>query len=206
MLSDRLNKGKERLDDALETIKALCEPVVPPKGTKEYIAYFCGNTQIPEDLKDSEPKRVALYKAVISLIRAYANIADEMEEAGYKPTEIEAIKSDLKHFENVRKEIQLASGDYVDLKQYEPAMRHLIDSYIGAEESKKISAFDDFSLIELIVKDGKDALDKLPDSIKKNKEAMAETIENNLRKVIIEESPTNPIYYEKNECFTRRVN
>lgn len=26
---------------------------------------------------------------------------------------------------------------------------------------------------------------------------MAETIENNLRKVIIEESPTNPIYYEK---------
>ena len=197
LLSDRLNKGKERLDDALETIKALCEPVVPPKGTKEYIAYFCGNTQIPEDLKDSEPKRVALYKAVISLIRAYANIADEMEEAGYKPNEIETIKNDLKHFESVRKEIQLASGDWVDLKQYEPAMRHLIDSYIAAEESKKISAFDDFSLVELIVKDGKDALDKLPDSIKNNKESMAETIENNLRKVIIEESPTNPIYYEK---------
>ena len=30
-----------------------------------------------------------------------------------------------------------------------------------------------------------------------NKEAMAETIENNLRKVIIEESPGNPMYYEK---------
>lgn len=197
LLSDRFKKGKERLDDALETIKALCEPVVPPKGTKEYIAYFCGNPQIKEDLKDSEPKRVALYKAVISLIRAYANISDEMEEAGYRLTEIEAIKSDLKHFESVRKEIQLASGDWVDLKQYEPAMRHLIDSYIGAEESQKVSAFDDFSLVELIVKDGKEALDKLPDSIRKNKEAMAETIENNLRKVIIEESPTNPIYYEK---------
>lgn len=197
LLSDRLKKGKERLDDALETIKALCEPVVPPKGTIEYIAYFCGNPQIKEDLKDSESKRVALYKAVISLIRAYANIADEMEEAGYRLTEIEALKSDLKHFESVRKEIQLASGDWVDLKQYEPAMRHLIDSYIGAEESQKVSAFDDFSLVELIVKEGKEALDKLPDSIRKNKEAMAETIENNLRKVIIEESPTNPIYYEK---------
>jgi len=197
LLSDRLDKGKERLDDALETIKALCEPVVPPKGTKEYIAYFCGNTQIPDDLKDSEPKRVALYKAVISLIRAYANIADEMEEAGYKPNEIENIKNDLKHFESVRKEIQLASGDWVDLKQYEPAMRHLIDSYIGAEESKKVSAFDDFSLVELLVKDGTSALNKLPESITKNKAAMAETIENNLRKVIIEESPTNPIYYEK---------
>jgi type I restriction enzyme R subunit len=197
LLSDRLAKGKERLDDALETIKALCEPVVPPKGTKEYIAYFCGNPQLKEDLKDTEPKRVALYKAVISLIRAYANIADEMEEADYKPSEIESIKNDLKHFEAVRKEIQLASGDWVDLKQYEPAMRHLIDSYIAAEESEKVSAFDDFSLVELLVKDGKGALDKLPNNIKKNKEAMAETIENNLRKVIIEESPTNPIYYEK---------
>jgi len=197
LLSDRLAKGKERLDDALETIKALCEPVAPPKGTQQYIAYFCGNPQLKEDLKDYEPKRVALYKAVISLIRAYANIADEMEEAEYKPAEIENIKNDLKHFESVRKEIQLASGDWVDLKQYEPAMRHLIDSYIAAEESEKVSAFDDFSLVELLVKDGKVALDKLPNNIKKNKEAMAETIENNLRKVIIEESPTNPIYYEK---------
>ena len=197
LLSDRLNKGKERLDDALETIRALCEPVVPPKGTKEYIQYFCGNTQIEADLKDTEPRRHALYKAVISLIRAYANIADEIEEAGYKPNEIEKIKAEVKHYENVRKEIQLASGDYVDLKQYEPAMRHLIDSYIGAEESKKLSAFDDFSLVELLVKDGEEALDKLPESIKKNKDAMAETIENNMRKVIIEESPTNPIYYEK---------
>lgn len=197
LLSDRLAKGKERLDDALETIRALCEEVAPPKGTQQYIAFFCGNPQIKEDLKDTEPKRVALYKAVISLIRAYANIADEMEEAGYKPSQIEKIKEEIKHYENVRKEIQLASGDWVDLKQYEPAMRHLIDSYIAAEESKKVSAFDDFSLVELLVKDGKGALDKLPENIKKNKEAMAETIENNLRKVIIEESPTNPIYYEK---------
>jgi type I restriction enzyme R subunit len=196
LLSDRLNKGKERLNDALETIRALCEPVVPPKGTKEYIQYFCGNTQIEADLKDSEPRRHALYKAVISVIRAYANIADEMEEAGYKPHEIEKIKAEIKHYENVRKEIQLASGDYVDLKQYEPAMRHLIDSYIGAEESQKISAFDDFSLVELLVKDGEEALDKIPESIRKNKDAMAETIENNMRKVIIEESPANPIYYE----------
>lgn len=197
LLSDRLTKGKERLDDALETIRALCEDVTPPKGTQQYIAFFCGNPQIKEDLKDTEPKRVALYKAVISLIRAYANIADEMEEACYAPAQIDKIKAEIKHFENIRKEIQLASGDWVDLKQYEPAMRHLIDSYIAAEESKKVSAFDDFSLVELLVKDGRDGLEKLPENIRKNKDAMAETIENNLRKVIIEESPTNPIYYEK---------
>ena len=37
----------------------------------------------------------------------------------------------------------------------------------------------------------------LPDGLKKNKEAMAETIENNVRRLIIDESPINPKYYEK---------
>ncbi|WP_348620012.1 type I restriction endonuclease subunit R [Pedobacter lusitanus] len=198
LLKDRLQKGKERLDEALETIKALCEAVEPPKDTLTHIRYFCGkNTENPDELKDTEPRRVALYKLTIALIRAYANIADEMKEAGYTEKEIEQIKADIKHFENVRKEIQLASGDYIDLKQYEPAMRHLIDSYIGADESRMLANFDDMSLVELLVEKGQEALKDLPKSIRDNPDAMAEAIENNLRKVIIEESPANPMYYEK---------
>jgi len=198
LLKDRLKKGKERLDEALEAIKALCEPVEPPKDTLANIRYFCGkNTENPDELKDTEPRRVALYKLTIALIRAYASIADEMQEAGYTERETGQIKDDIKHFENLRKEIQLASGDYVDLKQYEPAMRHLIDSYIGAEESRMLANFDDLSLVELLVERGKDATNDLPKNIREDKEAMAETIEHNLRKVIIEERPTNPMYYEK---------
>ena len=195
---ERLQKGKERLNEALEAIKALCEAVDPPKDTLAHIRYFCGkNTENPDELKDTEPKRVSLYKLTIALIRAYANIADEMKEAGYTDKETEQIKKDVKHFENLRKEIQLASGDYIDLKQYEPAMRYLIDSYIGAEESRMLANFDDMSLVELLVERGKDAINDLPKNIRRNKDAMAEAIENNLRKVIIEESPTNPMYYEK---------
>jgi len=198
LLKNRLLKGKERLDEALEAIKALCEPVEPPQDSMAHIRYFCGkNTENPDDLKDTEPRRVSLYKLTIALIRAYANIADEMNEAGYFDKEAEQIKKDVEHFENLRKEIQIASGDYIDLKQYEPAMRHLIDSYIGAEESRMLANFDDLSLVELLVEKGKDAIKDLPENIKGNKDAMAETIENNLRKVIIEESPTNPMYYEK---------
>jgi len=197
LLKDRLKKGKERLKDALETIRALIEPVEPPKGQVQFQHYFVGNSENSDDLKDTEPRRVALYKAVISLIRAYANLADEMIDAGYTVAEIEKIKTEVKYFENLRKEIQIASGDYIDLKQYEPAMRHLIDSYLGAEESRVLSKFDDLSLVELIVEKGKDAIDELPPNIRKNKDSMSETIENNLRKVIIEESPTNPMYYEK---------
>jgi len=181
----------------LETIRALIEPVEPPKGQVQFQHYFVGDSENSDDLKDTEPRRVALYKSVISLIRAYTNIADEMIDAGYTVSEIEKIKAEVKYFENLRKEIQIASGDYIDLKQYEPAMRHLIDSYLGAEESRTLSKFDDLSLIELIVEKGKDAIDELPPNISKNKDSISETIENNLRKVIIEERPTNPMYYEK---------
>src|SRR5881227_505979 len=94
-------------------------------------------------------------------------------------------------------EVKLASGDYIDLKMYEPAMRHLIDTYIRAEESEKVSAFDDMSLIQLIVERGPEAVDALPANIRKNEQAVAEAIENNVRKLIIDESPINPKYYEK---------
>ena len=79
LLQDRLKKGRERLDDALEAVALLCEPVEPPKGELEHIHYFCGNTEIPDELAEHEPQRVALYKATVALVRAYANIADELE-------------------------------------------------------------------------------------------------------------------------------
>ncbi|MBE0535047.1 MAG: type I restriction endonuclease subunit R [Phycisphaerae bacterium] len=198
LLKDRLKKAKERLDEALEIIKASCEPVEPPKDTSAYIRYFCGlNTEDKNALKANEQKRLALYKHTSSLIRAYANLANEMLEAGYTQQEVDEIFKDVKHYEHVRAEMKLASGDYIDLKAYEPAMRHLIDSYIGAEESEIISAFDDMTLIDLIVANGEAAIESLPKSIRNNEQAVAETIENNLRKVIIDEQPTNPKYYEK---------
>lgn len=199
LLKNRLKSGKEKLDEALEAIKALIEPVEPPKNTIDFIHYFCGkDTSDKEQLKNTEPRRVSLYKLTISLLRAYANIADELGRAGYKEKEIEQIKADIKYFEHIREIVQLASGDYVDLKQYEPAMRHLIDSYIDAESSKVLANFDNFSLIDLLVERGEEkALDALPEAIKNNHEAMAEAIENNLRKVIIEQTPINPMFYEK---------
>lgn len=198
LLEDRLAKAKEDLEESREAIKALCEPVEPPRGTVEYIRFFCaeesGNAA---QLKENEPKRLALYKMTAALLRSFANLASELAAAGYSSAEIEVIKSEVDHFDKVRNEVKLASGDYIDLKMYEPAMRHLIDTYIRAEESEKISAFDDLSLIELIVERGEDAVEALPKSIRKNKEAVAETIENNVRKLIIDEHPINPKYYDE---------
>jgi type I restriction enzyme R subunit len=198
LLEDRLEKARERLEETREAVKALCEPVVPPQDTTAYLHYFCAHDTSDKDaLKDNEPKRVALYKAVAALVRAFANLANELPEAGYSDAEIAAIRQEVDHYEKVREEVKLASGDYVDMKMFEPAMRHLLDTYIRAEDSEVVSAFDDLGLVELIVEQGERALDTLPKGIRDNKEAMAETIENNLRKLIIDEQPVNPKYYEK---------
>ena len=198
LLKDRLVKAKERLEDALEQVHALCEPVKPPKDQPAYLRYFSskesGNAA---QLKANESQRLSLYKLTAALVRAYANIADEMAEAGYTETQAEAIKMQVTFYENLRNEVKLHSGDAIDLKQYEPAMRRLIDTYIRAEGSEKVSAFDDLSLVQLIVERGTDAVKALPEGIRKNKEAVAEAIENNVRKLIIDEQPINPKYYEK---------
>ena len=146
LLKDRLRKGRERLDNALEAIAMLCEPVEPPQGELEHIHYFCGNTEIPDDLKTREPQRVALYKATAGFVRAFANIADELESAGYSEGEISGIKQALDRYLKLREIIRRASGESLDLKAYEADMRHLIDTYIEADQSRKISPFDNMPL------------------------------------------------------------
>lgn len=197
LLTDRLAKGREDLEETLEKVRALCEPVQQPKDSYEYAKYFCGSTEKEGDLQATSEKRIALYKHVSSLVRAYTNLANEMVAAGFSPKEAQDIKDEVKHYENVRLEVKLASGDYIDMKTYEPSMRHLIDTYIDAKESRQISGFDDLTIVDLLVKKGESAIEDLPENIRKNKNAIAETIENNVRKVIIDEKPTNPKYFEK---------
>jgi len=198
LLQDRLKRGRKRLDDTIEALALLCEPVEPPKGELEHIHYFCGNTEIPSDLKEHEPQRAALYKTVASLVRAYASIADEMENAGYTASGIERIQNQIKHYLNVRDVIRKASGESLDLKAYEADMRHLIDTYIEADETRRISPFDNMGLLDIIVKTGiADAIDSQLGGLKGDQKAIAETIENNVRSKILKEHLNDPVFYEK---------
>lgn len=196
LLKDRIEQERQDLDEALEMVRALCEPVAPPKGTLQYQHYFCamesGNA---DQLKANEPKRVDLYKGVASLVRAYANLANRMSEAGYSESEAASIKSQVKHFVDVRDEVKLGAGENVDLKQFEAGMRALLDTYIQANASRNLATFDQ-GLVHLIVEHGIGAIDKLPENIRKDPEAAAETIVNNVRKTIVDEQAMNPKYYE----------
>ena len=198
VMQSRLTKGRERLDEALESIKTLCEVVELPKAKKDYYHYFCGNSEIETDLKDREVQRNAFYKATVALIRAYANIADELEQAGYNDMEIKQIKADLDFYLKLREDIKIMSGEILNLKAYETDMRHLIDNYIQAEEVRKITPFDDIPLLDLIENKGiLETIKNLPESIRGDKEAVAETIENNIRQKIIREHLIDPAFFEK---------
>jgi len=195
LLTNRLETSREKLEEAREATKALCEPVLQPQALIDFIRYFCGDVANSNDLKANEAKRVSLYKNVAALVRAYANMANEMQAAGYSTKEAHLIKEEVEHFVLMRKEIKLASQDEVDMKQYEPAMRRLLDTYIRAEDSEKMVDFEELGLIELIVEKAKQ--NPVDPSSNKVPEAMAETIENNMRKLIIDAQPINPKYYEK---------
>lgn len=198
LLKNRLEQAKLDLDNALETVRALCEPVKSPRNTEDYIHFFCGESGSNQDeLTEKEALRLNLYHSVVKLLRAYANIANEMTDAGYSTHDIDSIKSDVTHFEKVRDEVKLASGDLVEMKRFEPAMRHLLDMYIRSDDSKVLMDFEKLGLIELIVEKGADVVNDVPENIGKNQEAMAETIENNVRKTIADENPVNPKYYEQ---------
>ena len=206
LMQNRLKKGKEQLDQALETLDLLCENVLPPKTDLEYIQYFCGNSEILTDLKEREPQREALYKGTVKLIRAFANISNDLVDAGYSENDIARIKKKIDEFLKRRETIRNASNENLDLKAYESDMRHLLDTYIQADEPKIISPFDDIGLLQLIVKSGvAEAIATRLGGLKGNEEAVAETIENNVRSKIIKEHLTDPAFYNKMSALLNQI-
>jgi hypothetical protein len=139
---------------------------------------------------------VALYKSTAALVRAFANIADDFPDAGYSDSQITRIKENVTRYLKLREIIRQASGETIDLKAYEADMRHLIDTYIQADEPRSISDFGEIGLLDLIVKSGiGEAIKNLPNGIKGNKDAVAETIANNVRSKIIKEHLNDPAFY-----------
>ena len=196
LLKDRIEEARHDLDEALETVRLLCEPVAAPKDTLQYQHYFCATDEgNAEQLKANESKRVDLYKAVATLVRAYGALANEMGKAGYTEPEAASIKAEVAHYVAVRDEVKLGAGENVDLKQFEAGMRALLDTYIQADPSEVVATFDE-GLVQLIVEHGAAALGFLPKSVRSNPQAAAATIANNLRRTIVDARAMNPKYYD----------
>ncbi len=198
-LKNWLVEGKKKLDEAREALRHLCEPVPPPRELEQYLSYFCGQAANPQALNDTEPLRIAFYKAVATFVRAYADLAQNLVEAGYSTAEAERLTDEAAFFSEMRAAVKKHSGEELDIKPYEADMRHLINTYIQADSATPLGDLDALPLTELIVETGiNDAIArKLNEKGKLSRKAIAEGIINNIRKTIIRDQLTDPRFYEQ---------
>ena len=196
LVKDKKTFAREDFDKAIETIRALCEGVKEPKSEADYIEYF-GCYDI--DNENATKKRFKLYQAINAVIRTYTNFLPYIDDeiVGYKPKVASAFAEEIKNYIRLKDLIGVASGDFIDYKTYEADMRFMIDSYIDADASKKLTDFDGMSLVDVIIRDGVDFINNLPEGIKNDTRSVAETIENHIRRVVNYEYSSNPEYYKK---------
>jgi type I restriction enzyme R subunit len=196
-LKNWLEEGKKQLDNARQAIVYLCEPVPLPREVEQYLYYFCGDAANPNALHETEALRVSFYKAVAIFARAYADLAQNLSEAGYSDAEVAALQKEVDFYAEIRSAIKKHSGEELDIKPFEADMRHLINTYIQADPATELGELGEMSLTELIIKTGiHDAIaKKLNEKGKLSKNAIAEGIINNVRKTIIRDQLTDPKFY-----------
>jgi type I restriction enzyme R subunit len=198
-LRDWLDEGKKRLDEALEALRYLCEPVALPREVEQFLYYFCGDAANPNALNETEAIRVSFYKAVAVFVRAFAALAQDLTEAGYSEAEAVAAQKDVEFYSEIRSAIKKHSGEELDIKPYEADMRHLLNTYVQADPADDLGELAEMSLTELIIETGiHDAIArKLNERGKLSRNAIAEGIINNVRKTVIREQLTDPRFYEQ---------
>ena len=198
-VKDWLQEGRTRLDAAREALGYLCAPVKQPQGIEQHIHYFCGEAANPTTLDDTEPLRIAFYKAVAAYVRAYSDVAANLQEAGYTAAQVAEFEKETAFYAEVRAAIKNHSGEELDVKPFEADMRHLINTYIQADPASLLGDLSALSLTDLIIETGiHDAIaKKLNDKGKLSRDAIAEGIINNVRKTIVRDQLTDPRFYEE---------
>jgi hypothetical protein len=94
-LKQALTRSSKKIDSAAElalqfNLRNPSEPVSAQAAHK----WLTGRTMPTVD-------KMALYKFTAAFIRAFASIANELEEAGYTPAEIAILKDEASHFDKV---------------------------------------------------------------------------------------------------------
>lgn len=64
------------------------------------------------------------------LVGAQAAVAEDPAASGVSDLQLAQYRNDVERANALRDALRLHSGDVADMKQLEPAMRHLIDTYI----------------------------------------------------------------------------
>ena len=217
LLKGRLEEGRKALEAALERCDILSEPVLPPKGIDEYCDYFIARDEAQNGTRPgAEPGgeaqrpgdsqlREDFYQACIAAVRAWSDIAQETDEAGYTADEAAALKEKVRNYDMLREAIMKRAGDFVDLKLYDAEMRSLLDNFVTAKHALKLADLEDLSFLDLIKidKDDGGSVDPDVESEVGGERGVAETLVANVRRYIFRKKETNPAEYRK---FSERIN
>ena len=191
LVKDRHDATVSYFEEVYDAVEELCEGVEEPRGEIQYIHYFCGVSGQSEESDEIYARlREKLYRLVSSLVRAFAEakpyLVDDISSG-----KLNEYDKKVTFYIELKKTIGTASGDFLDLKAYEPDMRKMIDNYITAADAEKIGDFDDLTLLDFVAKQGETLTDEGDSG---HKEGAAEAIENNIRKKVIEKAASLPVF------------
>lgn len=152
LVSITKSSNRWALRSVYDAVEELCEGVEEPRGEIQYIHYFCGVSGQSEESDEIYARlREKLYRLVSSLVRAFAEakpyLVDDISSG-----KLNEYDKKVTFYIELKKTIGTASGDFLDLKAYEPDMRKMIDNYITAADAEKIGDFDDLTLLDFVAK------------------------------------------------------
>lgn len=169
-----IRKVPARLADLWDIFKGI------PKTDLEALERHLG----PKDIRDGFYQKLSAYARVLQVALSSDEFYTEFTD-----TEIQEFKNELKFFQKMRTSVQNRYAEIVSYKEYEPRVRKLLDTYVGADYVEKltgeINIFD-----QNMVHDTLEAYGKTPAS-------KADMIAHQMKKVIIENMEKDEAFYKK---------
>lgn len=181
-LEDTVNYITDRAAELPQLHSNLWELFEPVKGTKDPEVYEFHLRDA--DLRTKFYERFSLFARTLSLALSSTSFLETTS-----PITIQKYKADLKFFQNLRAAVTQRYQESINFSEYEPRIKKLIDTYVGAGEVEQLC--DPINLL-----DAKERQQVLEDH-GKSAGAKADMIASATRHVIEQEMAKDPAFYGK---------
>lgn len=174
-MTEEVRKVPLRHADVIDIFKS-----VKPKDDIEAVERYLA----PKDIRDRFYEAVSGYARILQTALSSDAFYAEFSEA-----QIGFYKAELKRFQALRTSVQRRYADTISYKEYEPRVRKLLDTYVGAHQvdviSKEVNIFNQNQVNEALASYGKTPASK------------ADFIASNMKKVIRENMEKDEAFYKK---------
>jgi len=161
---------------------ALWDLFVKVRGSRDPEAYEVHLRD--EELRARFYERFSTFARTLSLALSSTSFLEDTP-----PKKIKEYKDDLKFFQNLRAAVTQRYQEAIDFSEYEPRIRKLLDTHVGAEEVKQLG--EPINLFDAAERQ------RVLDDENRSSEAKADLIASATRHAIEEELAKDPAFYKK---------